>query len=359
MSYFTAAEKAITLKSATLNVIVEGRTGWSKHIVITKERESLIIWGNAEGGSDWRVEKIALPEGWGRETTPTEVRSWWAENKGKKGLTTPYVKCSTGDSGLDMLVKLASVSKTLFENDIPSFVWEDDGEPNEYTGHINHKPNWHWTATKQEAECLLERKMTSEEVTLLSIGRGFGPMPAIEDYPELEKELLAYLWPEGDTFGDGLDWEQLAEELEFYCRVVNATKRDVDNKVCSVVHSILNDNNGSSSWEPTLALNNFARRYQRAGKLDLAVHFAKELPKELEKQLLELAQKRQSPAWGHLKRIFNDDTINRREEIFKLYKTGTLPVGALYSGANAVVEAQVNYQNYIREQGVIEHLQDL
>lgn len=99
--------------------------------------------------------------------------------------------------------KLSEVAMELAENNVPASCWDDE-EGKTQTGH--------WSGTKADAETALGRPLTSEEVTLLSLGREFGPTPALED--EVAKRLMKALWPEGNNRGSWYNWAILAQRLQ-------------------------------------------------------------------------------------------------------------------------------------------------
>ena len=252
--------------------------------------------------------------------------------------------------------RLAEVAKTLFEAGIPSCVWEDFGDTDETTGFTDERPNYHWSATKEEAEASLGRQMSPEEVTLLSLGRYFGPTPVLSD--ALSQEVMAFVWPDGNLGGDGLDWMELAEDLYNYVEVKTAGMATVVEKAKAMAFAMLNTEGVDPYWGPFHAINNYGRLLVRVGKVDEAVHFVRTLRDELQNQTLGLAQKMQSPSWGHLKSIFERKILLRDEMVTTLIHKGTLPIGRLSDAASACLRADELYEAFIREGGIIEHLQN-
>jgi len=70
----------------------------------------------------------------------------------------------------------------------------------------------HWSATREAMEEALGRPLTEEEVTLLTLGRGYGPTPALTK--EGAVYLLKLLWAEGNPLGEWYEWADLAAALE-------------------------------------------------------------------------------------------------------------------------------------------------
>ena len=256
----------------------------------------------------------------------------------------------------DTINKLAEIAKTLFETGIPSCVWEDFGEADEITGFVDEHPNYQWSATKEEAEVKLGRKMSPDEVTLLSLGRYFGPTPSLSD--SLAQEVMAFVWPDGNLGGDGLDWMELATDLDKFVEMKEATIVTTEVVAKDMAFAMLNTKGYDPYWGPYHALNNHGRLLVRVGKVSEAVHFVRTLRDELQNQTLCLAQKMQSPAWGHLKSIFQKKVLFRDEAVTTLIYKGTLPVGKLSEAVSACLRADELYEDFIREGGIIEHLQD-
>lgn len=94
---------------------------------------------------------------------------------------------------LAVLVQLASVARRFVVNGVP--VASTDG-------------NNDWTATKISMETYLRRPLRDEEITLLSISRGFGPTPLLQEW-----NVIRRLWPNKNVQGSRYDWDQLVEEL--------------------------------------------------------------------------------------------------------------------------------------------------
>jgi hypothetical protein len=69
----------------------------------------------------------------------------------------------------------------------------------------------HWSGTKEEMERELGRPLSGDEITLLSLSRGFGPTPSLGD--EETRELINLLWPKGNPHGLRFEWELLAQKL--------------------------------------------------------------------------------------------------------------------------------------------------
>jgi len=252
--------------------------------------------------------------------------------------------------------KLSEIAKNLFETGIPSCVWEDFGEVDEITGFIVAQPNYHWSSTKEEAEVALGRQMSPEEVTLLSLGRYFGPTPSLSY--EMAKEVMSFIWPNGNVGGDGLDWMELAEDLDKFMEVKVATIATTTAVAKAMASAMLNTEGVDPYWGPFHALNNHGRLLVRVGKVAEAIHFARTLRDELQSQTLCLAQKIQSPAWGRLKSIFEKKVLLRDEAVTSLIHRGTLPIGRLSNAAEVCLRADELYESFIREGGVMEHLQD-
>jgi hypothetical protein len=110
--------------------------------------------------------------------------------------------------GSGIIERLANVCDTLARNNIPAAVGV---EPN---------VNAHWSGTKSYMERTLDRALTQEEITVLSLGRDYGPTPALNQYttPALNQqytdELIRALWPEGNrNRGLYYEWSDLANAL--------------------------------------------------------------------------------------------------------------------------------------------------
>jgi hypothetical protein len=198
--------------------------------------------------------------------------------------------------------------------------------------------------------------MSPEEVTLLSLSRYFGPTPVLSDV--MAQEVMAFVWPDGNLGGDGLDWMELAEDLDKFVEVKAATMTTTEVVAKAMAFAMLNTEVVDPYWGPFHALNNHGRLLARVGKVVEAVHFARTLRDELQHQTLCLAQRIQSPAWGHLKSIFEKKVLLRDEMVTTLIHRGTLPIGQLSDAASACLQADELYESFIRERGIIEHLQD-
>ena len=81
----------------------------------------------------------------------------------------------------------------------------------------------HWTGTKDQMELVLGRRLTAFEVECLCLSRAFGPSPVLTN--EEAKELVKYLWPEGNGQGLRLEWYQLASKLEAYWELNGALRQ--------------------------------------------------------------------------------------------------------------------------------------
>lgn len=81
----------------------------------------------------------------------------------------------------------------------------------------------HWGASAEQMRRELDRFLTPEEITCLSLSRNYGRTPAITDSHLLD-HLLTNLWPEGNHSGLRFDWKDLAERLADIATNGNLTK---------------------------------------------------------------------------------------------------------------------------------------
>ena len=88
------------------------------------------------------------------------------------------------------------------ELDVPNGCLSDDGR--QYI--------FHWSGTKKEIEDFLERKMTEEEITVLSISRAYGPTPSLSDEEVIQ--MMDRLFPKGNPYGIAYEWKELLEKLK-------------------------------------------------------------------------------------------------------------------------------------------------
>ena len=95
---------------------------------------------------------------------------------------------------------LIEAAELLAAGNVPDHGWDDNGEPTN-----------HWSATLDTMVEHLGRKLTEAEVTLLSLSRAWGPMPAI-DMAE-RQEVLEAIWPHGNSCGLRMSWEDLRDAL--------------------------------------------------------------------------------------------------------------------------------------------------
>lgn len=74
----------------------------------------------------------------------------------------------------------------------------------------------HWTGAKDALERSIGRRLTAEEITVLSLSLCFGPTPALSD--EERMAALAELWPTGNPCGHFLrPWELMGKMV--YCHL--------------------------------------------------------------------------------------------------------------------------------------------
>ena len=151
----------------------------------------------------------AHAESWKEKGTYYGHVSWlWSvpEDKTHREVAREHLS-ATMISVIDRLVVvagLAEVAGRLVEFDAPTGCWSDDGQT--YEGH--------WSGTKEAMEEHLHRQLSAEEVTLLSLSRDFGPCPSLEE--EGRTPLHTFLWPDGNSSGQWIDWALLAQRIEEY-----------------------------------------------------------------------------------------------------------------------------------------------
>ncbi len=100
---------------------------------------------------------------------------------------------------------IASCCLRLSLECIPSSSDYDDDGIMRYDGHHG--------GTRLAMEWALGRPLTDLELTCLSLGRCYGPTPSLS--ADDREHLMGQLWPEGNHHGGWLDWEDLAESVEY------------------------------------------------------------------------------------------------------------------------------------------------
>jgi len=103
-----------------------------------------------------------------------------------------------------IIERLAVVCDTLARNNIPAAIY--------------NRQNAHWSGTKSYMEEILDRALTQEEITVLSLGREYGPTPALNQ--QYADKLMRALWPEGNHRGLYYEWADLANALRKITREV-------------------------------------------------------------------------------------------------------------------------------------------
>ena len=102
---------------------------------------------------------------------------------------------------INTLKSLAVLCQHMVENGVPSFGWTEE----------THEPISHWVATASAMEAKLGRPLNDAEVTLLSLSRGWGPLPWFNDW--WKHPLVAKIWPEFNYQGVWYPWEEMEKIL--------------------------------------------------------------------------------------------------------------------------------------------------
>lgn len=104
---------------------------------------------------------------------------------------------------LETLHELASTAKWLADEDIPASVWidTDAGQQN----------SAHWSATLILMREILGRRLTHREVAVLSLSRGFGPVPRVS--ADLVRVIYDKIFPHGNNHGGYYPWRTMYELL--------------------------------------------------------------------------------------------------------------------------------------------------
>jgi hypothetical protein len=104
----------------------------------------------------------------------------------------------------DVLYELANTAGWLADEDIPTSVWidTDAGQQN----------SAHWSATRALMISVLHRRLKPREVAVLSLSRGFGPIPGVPN--GLVQRIYQKLFPtRRNDHGGYYSWETLSEIL--------------------------------------------------------------------------------------------------------------------------------------------------
>lgn len=100
---------------------------------------------------------------------------------------------------------IVACCRRLHDEGIPSSSSYDD------RGIIRHDGHHH--GTRLAMEWMLDRDLTDLELTCLSLGRCYGATPSLTT--DERSALLGQLWPERNHCGEWLEWENLAESIEY------------------------------------------------------------------------------------------------------------------------------------------------
>lgn len=88
-----------------------------------------------------------------------------------------------------------------------------------YEGDLCIETN-HWSATLDVVKEQLGRRLTDEELTVLSLSRSFGPTPFLTDAETVA--ITAALWPEGNGAGNRYSWCDLSAVLDVHAGLETA-----------------------------------------------------------------------------------------------------------------------------------------
>jgi hypothetical protein len=110
-------------------------------------------------------------------------------------------------NNVQTLESLVFLCQFLAEKNIPSYGWTEPA------GDETPVPTGHWTATAQNMAARLKRRLTEAEVTLLSLSRGWGPLPWFSG--EWRHPTVALIWTSPNHSGDWLEWEEMGEILQY------------------------------------------------------------------------------------------------------------------------------------------------
>jgi hypothetical protein len=73
----------------------------------------------------------------------------------------------------------------------------------------------HWTGTMLDMRSALGRDLTDCEITVLSLGRCYGPTPLLS--PAEKESLIKSIWPDSNGWGGWMEWQELADEIFDHC----------------------------------------------------------------------------------------------------------------------------------------------
>jgi hypothetical protein len=108
---------------------------------------------------------------------------------------------------IETLKALVFLCQYLAEKGVPVFAWtepEDGSSP---------EPCGNWTATVCAVRDHLGRRLTDAEVTLVSLTRGWGPLPWFSG--EWRHPLILEIWSSPNHLGGWLEWEEMGEILQY------------------------------------------------------------------------------------------------------------------------------------------------
>lgn len=108
---------------------------------------------------------------------------------------------------VETLRGLVFLCQFLAEKQVPVFAWT---EPEDGSSPV---PCGNWTATVLAARNHLGRRLTDAEITLLSLSRGWGPLPWFSG--EWRHPLVLEIWPSPNHLGGWLEWEDLGYILQY------------------------------------------------------------------------------------------------------------------------------------------------
>jgi len=108
---------------------------------------------------------------------------------------------------VETLTSLIFLCQFLAEKNVPAYGWTEPA------GDETPVPTGHWTATAQNMAARLKRRLTEAEVTLLSLSRGWGPLPWFGD--NWRNPIVIEIWSSPNHSGDWLEWEEMGEILEY------------------------------------------------------------------------------------------------------------------------------------------------
>lgn len=108
-----------------------------------------------------------------------------------------------GEIMRNKIERLSIAANTFWMTRIPSFVQD-----------ANKQRTGHWSKMSKEISNLLKRRLTNEELTVLSISRkhGFGMKPFLTD--EEAQKIINFIWLNREEKWIG--WDELICELESF-----------------------------------------------------------------------------------------------------------------------------------------------